>query len=246
MTLYSQIAHDLRGDIQSGRVRPGDTLPPLRELMQHYGVARDTVRDAVAVLTNEGLVIPRRGIGTIVRDTKPITLHYDPSAPAQTWAQQGGGTDRVMVTEWENADPDTAARLDIEQGASVLHRVRHQIFSGVVAQIVEQWIPSEIVTDIQDQTGLDLAEIEGSSPDDGVNVFISMASAGHAPISTTERQSARMPRPDERDTMEIPPGVAVLITDRRTIELDNRPVEVSRMVGTGDRISTSYTVALHY
>jgi GntR family transcriptional regulator len=248
MTLYGRIAHDLRESIQGGGVLPGDTIPSIRELMQRYNVARDTVRDAVAVLTHEGLVIPRQGIGTIVRDVQPLELHSEPDVAPRTWAEQTGeaGVDLVVVSEWEDADPDTAGRLGIASGASVLHRVRHQTYAGIIAQVMEQWIPYEIVTGIQEHLGLDFTDLDAVNAYQGPNLFELMAAVGHAPVRTTEAQSARMPRPDEREIMEIPAGVAVLVTDRRTLEKDKVPVEVSCMVGTGDRISVSYDVTLRY
>ncbi len=61
---YRQIAAWLRAEIESGKYRPGlDPLPSEKDLVDMFGVARDTVRRAVQVLRDEGLVvtIPQRG-----------------------------------------------------------------------------------------------------------------------------------------------------------------------------------------
>ena len=64
MPPYRQIAAWLRSRIQAGEFRPGeDPLPSEKDLVDLFGVARDTARRAVQTLREEGLVetIPQRG-----------------------------------------------------------------------------------------------------------------------------------------------------------------------------------------
>ena len=65
--LYLQLAALLREDIAAGRLRPGDKLPSESELVERYGVGRVTVREALALLVNEGLLRKLQGRGTFVR-----------------------------------------------------------------------------------------------------------------------------------------------------------------------------------
>ena len=61
---YRQIAAWLRARIEAGEFRSGeDPLPSEKDLIQLFGVARDTARRAVQVLRDEGLVVtvPQRG-----------------------------------------------------------------------------------------------------------------------------------------------------------------------------------------
>src|ERR671929_2379536 len=69
---YRQIAADLREAIRRGELAPGDKLPSETELIDHYHVARMTVRQAVAELRGEGLVIPEHGRGVFVRSRPPV------------------------------------------------------------------------------------------------------------------------------------------------------------------------------
>jgi GntR family transcriptional regulator len=66
--VYAQLAARLRDDILTGRLPPGQRLPSETTLQQQYGLARETVRRAVAVLRTEGLVVVRRGHGVVVRE----------------------------------------------------------------------------------------------------------------------------------------------------------------------------------
>lgn len=65
--LWEQVARDLRAEIESGDLPPGSRLPNEHELAEIYGVARVTVRSALASLAREGLIVVTRGRGTYVR-----------------------------------------------------------------------------------------------------------------------------------------------------------------------------------
>src|SRR5947207_2374987 len=64
--MYRQIAEILRGRIESGEIAPGAQLPTEIELMDQYMASRNTVRDAIKLLTTRGLVEARAGQGTFV------------------------------------------------------------------------------------------------------------------------------------------------------------------------------------
>lgn len=66
--VYAQLAARLREQILTGRLQPGQRLPSETSLQQQFGLARETVRRAVAVLRAEGLVVVRRGHGVLVKD----------------------------------------------------------------------------------------------------------------------------------------------------------------------------------
>ncbi|WP_328860875.1 GntR family transcriptional regulator [Streptomyces sp. NBC_00306] len=63
---YRQIADQLRARIADGSIPVGRRIPSLVELEQQYGVARDTLRKAVQVLKDEGLVETVSGMGVYV------------------------------------------------------------------------------------------------------------------------------------------------------------------------------------
>lgn len=237
-TRWKEIARSLRDRIEDGTYPPGSKIPAIPELMDEWDVARDTVRDAVSRLANEGLVTPRRGIGTVVRDITPVALAYRPDRPAAVWTTQTeGGLDELISTEWATPDRGVIDRLEIPPNSQVVHRVRHQYSGKQVAQIMEQWVPDHVVTAIANATDVDL-----SAGPPATDLHSLLRHAKLPPASTTETLSTRMPDPDEADLMELPPGVPVLITVRVT--RSDGPVETSTFVGAGDRMSQSFTVPL--
>src|SRR5437879_9494581 len=79
--IYEEVASQIQRLITDGRLRPGDHLPPERDLAEMFGVSRTSVRDAIRVLEMGGLVEPRHGEGTIVREG-PIDAIVSPLAGA--------------------------------------------------------------------------------------------------------------------------------------------------------------------
>ena len=63
----AQIAEQIRTSILAGEFKPGDKLPPERELAEMFGVSRPSVREALNVLAASGLVEAHQGGGTVVQ-----------------------------------------------------------------------------------------------------------------------------------------------------------------------------------
>src|SRR3954466_1029105 len=71
---YEQVAEQIQKLIAEGSLNPGDRLPPERELATRFGVARSSIRDAVRTLEVMGILEPRQGAGTVVRDLSADSL----------------------------------------------------------------------------------------------------------------------------------------------------------------------------
>jgi len=113
---YAQLADLLRGRIARGVWPTGGTLPTIDQLMREFDLARVTVRQAVNLLAQEGLVSPQRGRGTFV-NTPPararslrlgMTLHdladlYRHDKPKLTLIEQASAAPRLTPGDGEPA-----------------------------------------------------------------------------------------------------------------------------------------------
>ncbi|MFI5685243.1 GntR family transcriptional regulator [Streptomyces sp. NPDC051636] len=110
--LYWRIATQLLGELRDGTIPPGERLPGERQLAGHFGVSRETVRQALEVLRRDGLVTTdRRGShatlpGLPVED--PVSLTF----PVGARSADPGAADRATVT-WETPPPEHAAALGL-------------------------------------------------------------------------------------------------------------------------------------
>jgi GntR family transcriptional regulator len=68
---YMRVADDITSRINSGELRPGARLRSERDLAEHYGVAFHTIRNAMKVLRQRGLIVSVHGRGTFVREDQP-------------------------------------------------------------------------------------------------------------------------------------------------------------------------------
>ena len=128
--VYEEVAAQLERLIVEGVLRPGDKLPPERELAERFDVSRSAVREAIRSLELKGLVEPRPGEGTLVR-TPSIDSLLNPLASLL-------GQKRELVKELlevrQMIEPPLAARAarnaspeDIEHLEKILERQREKV-----------------------------------------------------------------------------------------------------------------------
>ena len=141
--IYRQIAEDLREQIESGELRPGQQLRTELELREHYGASRNVVRDAIKWLITLGLVETRPGQGTfVVEKIGPFVTPL--SGNPRSGFGDGEGTtylsgvserNRQLFTspvqvEIQEASEEIAAGLRIPRGTEVISRHERRFIDG--------------------------------------------------------------------------------------------------------------------
>jgi GntR family transcriptional regulator len=71
-SLIERIKKDLLDRIIDGRFAPGERLPSEPELAEVLGVSRNSLREAIGLLENEGYLLKRKGVGTFITHSDPI------------------------------------------------------------------------------------------------------------------------------------------------------------------------------
>src|SRR6266508_3955185 len=72
--LYAQLVRLLRTQISAGEFKPGDSLATEGEICKAYGVSRITAREALRLLSDEGLIVRRPGRGTFVANRPGLAM----------------------------------------------------------------------------------------------------------------------------------------------------------------------------
>ncbi|WP_042378811.1 GntR family transcriptional regulator [Streptacidiphilus melanogenes] len=94
---YLRAADELRADIARGRYKVGDQLPGAPELEKRFGVAPMTLRNAMRVLREEGLIYAVQGRGTFVRQTPKQAQGAGPEAGGEMVQVPAADLERLMT-----------------------------------------------------------------------------------------------------------------------------------------------------
>ncbi|EXU66557.1 GntR family transcriptional regulator [Streptomyces sp. PRh5] len=238
--VFRQIADALREAIDKGRFREGDKLPSETELVDHFGVSRMTVRNALSLLQQEGLAVSEHGKGVFVRPRPPVRRlasdrfarrHRDQGKAAFTVEAEAAGSrpevDSLEVKE-ERPSPDISARLGSPR--KVLARRRRYLLDGRPVEFATSYLP------------LDLARntpIAQPNPGPG-GIYARLEEMGHRLDHFDEEIRARMPSPAEVRTLQLASGVPVIHLVRTAYDAEGRAVEVCDTVMAADAYVLAY------
>lgn len=244
---YLRIAADLRQRITSGEYQPGQRIPTLPDLCTAYGVSETTIRNALRLLTGEGLIESRARAGTIVRSRPPVhrmpadRYRSTPGARSTPYTRdQGIGWSEYRLDkrfERVEADAEMAALFECEVGEPLL--ARHFIF-------YDNDVPTQMSVSY-----VRWSDVAGTPVADPINepwpggTRAQMASLGIRVTRVTESFTAAMPTEVEAVTLRIGSGIPVLRYTRRHVAEDGRVVEVAHpIVRRGDTTVVDFVIEL--
>lgn len=240
--VFRQIADHLRAAIETGRLTEGEQLPTEAQLMEHYGVARMTIRNALQVLQVEGLIVSEHGRGVFVRTRPPVRrLASDRFARRHRKAgkaaflaeseQLGSRADVDMIeVRDEQATADVVERLRLSNETTVVARHRRYSLNGRPVETATSYIPVDLAH------GTPIAD---PNPGPG-GIYARLEEMGHTLERFSEEVHARMPTQVETRVLNLPPGVPVFRLIRTAYDIDGRPVEVCDTVMAADAYVLMY------
>jgi GntR family transcriptional regulator len=121
---YLRIHNNLRERIASGQWPPGSPLPSQRELADEFGVSIMTLRQALQMLADEGLIDTRHGSGTFAAARYAYDLGHLHSFASDLSAQGAEITTRLLAAQAVTPPADVAARLGTPGDVLRLRRLR--------------------------------------------------------------------------------------------------------------------------
>jgi GntR family transcriptional regulator len=240
-----RIADAIRGLITAGELAPGDQLPSERELARRFGTARNTAREGIRQLADEGLVTAQHGRGVFVRDRQRLfrwgndrysrrTHRETGLTPFRLEMQRQGKTPRVEVDSITRTVPpfEIAERLKVSpDDESVVERRNHYYADDEPIQVVTtylRWTDANGTPLMQPSTGPG-------------GIYARLEEHGHTMTTGQDEITARMAHHDEAMTLGLPPGVPVLDVLHTSYNQHGEPFEVTRFVHRADRAGLVYT-----
>ena len=208
---------------------PGAPAPSERELVNLFGVARMTVRQALEALVAEGLLQRIPGRGTFV--ARPRRTATQVSGFSEEMHRRGLSSDSVtLLVRREQAGPGVARALGITQGDAVVHWQRLRRADGAPMGLEDAYLNEVLLPGF----------LQGGLP---TSLYADLARRGLRPSWVEDNVSADVATADEAVHLEIEPGEPVLRRQRRAFA-EEKAVEVSRSVFRGDRFTLRLQLGL--
>lgn len=117
---YAQLAAILRNQIAEGVYPPGEKIPSESTISKEYGVSPMTVRQAIGVLTEQGLLERIQGSGTFVKKLSITESRFELNSLREIFQDSEGTQIKVLQLSLGRADARTAAKLNLSLGQRVI------------------------------------------------------------------------------------------------------------------------------
>lgn len=220
--LYVQLHRRIAEAIASGQLKPGDSLPPERELATLTGLSRVTVRKGVEALVSAGQLVQKRGSGTFVAPKVERLEQALSLLTSFTEDMQRRG--REVESRWISRalhapapEEVMALGLGADDRVARLERVRSS--DGVPLAIERASLPASILPD---------PEAVGTS------LYAVLEARGKRPVRAVQRISAANLGAKDADLLGVMPGVAGLRIERVSYLPSGQVVEFTRSLYRGD------------
>jgi GntR family phosphonate transport system transcriptional regulator len=216
VALWRQIADAIRLDIVGGKLASGDRLATEAVLAERFSANRHTVRRALAVLAEEGVVGAEQGRGTFVRSARRLSYPIG----RRTRFREGLRGQADSLTSYslshriENATATIAAALGLKPGAKVVRTEGLSIADGRPILRSTTWLSYRLFPDFAER----IARLQSTT-----EVFASYGIADYARAST--RISARHADVEETKLLGLSPGAILLVSE--AVDVDSSGIPIS-------------------
>lgn len=230
---YFQLKKILSQEISSGRWAPGERLPSEPEICDHFELSRTTVRQALAELESEGLILREKGRGTFVAETSPELWFLQSSQGFYDEAARKGHTvtSRILRREVDELPSFAAEELGVAPGTPGVVLARLRWVDDRVVMYVINYMPERLADAIM------TADLETGSlyrtlaRDSGLVV-----GGGRRVVESVTAEEDLAP------LLEVEEGTPLLYVESVTWDEDMRPFEFYRAWHRADRTKVEVQV----
>lgn len=219
------IADELRREIVGGERLPGAKLPPEGELAERFGVHRNTVRQAVAALAAEHLVVSRRGSGTFIAEHTVLVHRIGARTRlSDSLGRRGRAAGRLLESAIEPAPAEIAERLLLGDGPGLRLETVSTVDQRPLSRATH-WFAADRVPGLAERfsvTGSITAALRAIGIDDYVRAATTVG-ARHATAA-------------EAADLGLSAGSVVLVTRSLDTLTDGTPLQIGSTRFVADRV----------
>lgn len=151
---YKEISADIRQKIQSGYYHAGDYLPKQFDLAEQYHTSRITIQKALRVLSMEGFLLSKKGVGTIVKDAGVLYSDYMTNQNKDIDMHLASSKDykvssRMISFDVRPLDEDEAAKLMLKPYELVYDITRLRYVNSEPLRLEYLLIPQKYFPELQ-------------------------------------------------------------------------------------------------
>lgn len=226
LPVYVQIAEEIRQNITQGVYRVGEKLPTENQLSIRFNVNRHTLRRAIGVLRDEGILRVDQGRGTFVA-AAPIRynlgerMRYNEALKAQGLKPSFQFLRTIEVP----ADKTMATELEMKEGQPVARVERLALADEQPISVSSHHFPSHLFPNLLEH----FQEIKSIS-----QVLKSVYNCDH--LRRTTRISARTVKPEDARVLKLPHNNPILLAESVNVDQKGRVIEYGTTRFRGDRM----------
>lgn len=225
---YIELCNTFRGLIQTGEYKYGDSFPPERELEVTYGMDRKTIRKALNVLVDEGLLIRIQGKGTFVNNPK-IDYSMKKNVGFRHLLEQQGisNTTKTISITKEQAGYRVSKALGVDRSSLVYKIVKQRLAEGEPLAYETTYVRDGLFSGIED---IDF---------DVYSLYEYYTQHGHKPVQVKEWIDAVEVINPEAKYLGVEEGETVFLVTNITKDADGTVIEFTRSYTNSSRINLS-------
>jgi DNA-binding GntR family transcriptional regulator len=222
---YMQLVNSLRGSVTEGLLHPGDQLPSEPQLCKHYEVSPMTVRRAINILIDQGVVTAEQGRGTFVKPAVMSGATFQLGQLQNLFSAGTHSTINVLETRILAADEKSARKLKVKTGRRIIYIRRLLRNEGVPTYYHREFLiydPSLPIVEAELEVTALHQLFNGSSE--------SLLKRGDITIEATILDA------EESRLLEAPQPMAAFRIEHIFYEFDNKPVSWGWFIGRADHL----------
>lgn len=227
VALWRQIADAIRLDIVGGKLNEGDKLDGELPLSERFGVNRHTVRRALAVLAEEGVVRAEHGRGTFVAEARRLSYRvgkrtrFNEGLAGQTRERSR----KVLSSRIERANARLAEALDVKPGTRLIRLETISYADGRPLSRSSGWFPEARFPDFS-AVYTEVASVTEALRHYGIEDY----------SRAVTRISARHATTEEAQALKLAPGAVVLVSDAVDVDPEGVPIHAMLTRFPADRM----------
>jgi len=223
--LYHQLYEILTDQIDRGVWKPGEMIPPEKDLGDQYQVSRMTVRQVLEILVNEGKIYRERGRGTFISHPTVEQAMVRIVSFTEDMQQRGftPGTE-VLSAELLPAPEDIAAKLEINAGEELARIKRLRLADGEPMSVEESYLIHQFCPGI----------LKRSYAENSLRLTLEQE-YGIKLTHAKQVIQALIPPKELSMILHLDSNSALLYVERTSYSQENIPAEYLRLYNRGDR-----------